>query len=120
MQLCDFGIGFASFVDLDTGNFCCGNPPSGHFPDVYSVFTHDNTSGLNWDEMTNSEREASAVNTGNVVWDGALTTSATPEEIVKWAKENMADYKYPRIVEFRDSLPMTATGKILKKELRDR
>ena len=26
-------------------------------------------------------------------------------------------YKYPRIVEFRDSLPMTATGKILKREL---
>ena len=30
----------------------------------------------------------------------------------------MAGYKYPRLVEFRDSLPMTATGKILKRELR--
>jgi acyl-CoA synthetase (AMP-forming)/AMP-acid ligase II len=29
----------------------------------------------------------------------------------------MAAYKYPRVVEFRDSLPMTATGKILKREL---
>jgi len=29
----------------------------------------------------------------------------------------MAAYKYPRIVEFRDSLPVTATGKILKREL---
>ena len=29
----------------------------------------------------------------------------------------MAAYKYPRIVEFVDSLPMTATGKILKREL---
>jgi long-chain acyl-CoA synthetase len=29
----------------------------------------------------------------------------------------MASYKYPRIVEFRDDLPMTATGKILKREL---
>jgi long-chain acyl-CoA synthetase len=28
-----------------------------------------------------------------------------------------AAHKYPRIVEFRDSLPMTATGKILKREL---
>jgi acyl-CoA synthetase (AMP-forming)/AMP-acid ligase II len=26
---------------------------------------------------------------------------------------------YPRLIEFRDSLPMTATGKILKRELRD-
>ena len=29
----------------------------------------------------------------------------------------MAACKYPRIVEFRDSLPMTATGKVLKREL---
>jgi len=29
----------------------------------------------------------------------------------------MAAYKYPRLVEFRESLPMTATGKILKREL---
>jgi long-chain acyl-CoA synthetase len=29
----------------------------------------------------------------------------------------MAAYKYPRHVEFRDSLPMTSTGKILKREL---
>jgi long-chain acyl-CoA synthetase len=29
----------------------------------------------------------------------------------------MASYKYPRIVQFVDELPMTATGKILKREL---
>jgi long-chain acyl-CoA synthetase len=39
-------------------------------------------------------------------------------EIVEWCKENMASYKYPRLVEFRGTLPMTATGKILKRELR--
>lgn len=44
--------------------------------------------------------------------------SVTPEEIIDWSKENMASYKYPRMVEFRDTLPMTATGKILKTELR--
>jgi long-chain acyl-CoA synthetase len=43
--------------------------------------------------------------------------SATPEEIVAWGKEEMAAYKYPRIVEVVESLPMTATGKILKREL---
>ncbi|MEV4097624.1 long-chain-fatty-acid--CoA ligase [Streptosporangium saharense] len=42
----------------------------------------------------------------------------TEEELAAWAKENMAAYKYPRFVEFRDALPMTATGKILKRELR--
>lgn len=43
---------------------------------------------------------------------------ATPEEIIEWSKEQMASYKYPRQVEIRQSLPMTATGKILKKELK--
>jgi long-chain acyl-CoA synthetase len=42
----------------------------------------------------------------------------TEQELTAWCKENMAAYKYPRIVEFRDSLPMTATGKLLKRELK--
>jgi long-chain acyl-CoA synthetase len=41
------------------------------------------------------------------------------EDLIRWSKENMADYKYPRMVEFRDTLPMNATGKILKIELRN-
>ena len=50
-----------------------------------------------------------------ILKDGA---SATEDEVRAWCRENMAGYKYPRIIEFRDSLPMTATGKILKRELR--
>ena len=42
----------------------------------------------------------------------------TEDELIAWAKERLAAYKYPRIVEFRTELPMTATGKILKRELR--
>jgi long-chain acyl-CoA synthetase len=41
-----------------------------------------------------------------------------PDELMEWCKENMAGYKYPREIEFREALPMTATGKILKRELR--
>jgi len=41
----------------------------------------------------------------------------TEADLIAWCKQNMAAYKYPRLVEFRDSLPMTATGKILKREL---
>lgn len=46
---------------------------------------------------------------------GATLTS---DEIIAWSKKEMAAYKYPRLVEFRPSLPLGATGKILKTELR--
>ncbi|MFC0531566.1 long-chain-fatty-acid--CoA ligase [Phytohabitans kaempferiae] len=39
------------------------------------------------------------------------------EELIVWSKGQLAAYKYPRIVEFRDSLPTTSTGKILKREI---
>ncbi|GAA4115776.1 long-chain fatty acid--CoA ligase [Nocardioides fonticola] len=41
----------------------------------------------------------------------------TAEEIVAWGKEQMAAYKYPRVVQIVEELPMTATGKILKRKL---
>jgi long-chain acyl-CoA synthetase len=42
----------------------------------------------------------------------------TAETLVAWCREQFAAYKAPRIVEFRDALPIGATGKILKRELR--
>lgn len=44
--------------------------------------------------------------------------TATASEIIEYCKERLAAYKYPRFVEIRDTLPKTATGKILKRELR--
>lgn len=41
------------------------------------------------------------------------------QEIIEWAKGKMAAYKYPRIVEFIDQLPMSGTGKILWRVLQD-
>jgi long-chain acyl-CoA synthetase len=46
---------------------------------------------------------------------GAVVEEA---ELIAWCKERMAAYKYPRMIEFREQLPMNATGKILKRELR--
>jgi long-chain acyl-CoA synthetase len=43
----------------------------------------------------------------------------TSEDVQKFARENLAPYKTPRRVEFRDSLPKTNVGKILRRELRD-
>jgi long-chain acyl-CoA synthetase len=44
---------------------------------------------------------------------------ATPEEFIAWAKDNMAGYKRPREVVFVKELPMTAVGKVLRRELKE-
>ncbi len=43
-----------------------------------------------------------------------------PAEIVAWARSEMANYKAPRFVEVVDVLPLNASGKVLKYELRER
>jgi acyl-CoA synthetase (AMP-forming)/AMP-acid ligase II len=53
-----------------------------------------------------------------VVLDGDDPLEAT--EIVEWARSEMANFKVPRIVEFVDALPLNATGKVVKDELRAR
>jgi len=45
--------------------------------------------------------------------------SATEEEIIALCKENLASYKKPKSVEFREELPRTTTGKIRKKDIRE-
>jgi long-chain acyl-CoA synthetase len=42
----------------------------------------------------------------------------TEDALRAWCKEQFAAYKYPRLIEFRTELPTSATGKILKRELR--
>ena len=41
-------------------------------------------------------------------------------EIIAWAREKMAAFKVPRVIEFVERLPKTATGKILWRELQER
>jgi long-chain acyl-CoA synthetase len=43
---------------------------------------------------------------------------ATEDEIISFCKEKLAAYKVPKLVEFRDALPKSAIGKILRKVLR--
>jgi long-chain acyl-CoA synthetase len=43
---------------------------------------------------------------------------ATGPELIAFARERLAAYKYPRIVEFRDELPKTISGKVRRTELR--
>jgi acyl-CoA synthetase (AMP-forming)/AMP-acid ligase II len=53
-----------------------------------------------------------------VVLEPGATADAT--EIIEWSRANMANYKAPRHVEFLDALPLNATGKVVKDELRAR
>lgn len=43
----------------------------------------------------------------------------TKDELKAYCKENLTGYKCPKIIEFKDSLPKTNVGKILRRELRD-
>jgi len=44
----------------------------------------------------------------------------TPSEVIEWSRQAMANYKVPRQVEIVDALPLNASGKVLKYELRER
>ena len=41
------------------------------------------------------------------------------KEIIVYCRQNLANYKVPREVVFKDSLPKTAVGKILRRQLQD-
>jgi long-chain acyl-CoA synthetase len=45
--------------------------------------------------------------------------SLTKEELLDHCRRQLTGYKVPKIVEFRDELPKTNVGKILRRELRD-
>jgi len=45
--------------------------------------------------------------------------AVTEQDIIDWARQNMAAYKYPRIVQFADSLPKSATGKVQWRTLQE-
>lgn len=57
---------------------------------------------------------------GEVVKMFVVTTDSelTEAQVIDFCKENMAGYKVPKFVEFRDELPMTNVGKVLRKDLK--
>ncbi|PFW66795.1 long-chain fatty acid--CoA ligase, partial [Bacillus sp. AFS075960] len=54
-----------------------------------------------------------------VVLHAKHADAVTEQDIVTWARENMAAYKAPRIVEFVESLPKSGSGKIMWRLLQD-
>jgi fatty-acyl-CoA synthase len=55
-----------------------------------------------------------------VVLRDAVRATACEQDIVDWAREHMAAYKVPRIVEFTDALPRSGSGKVMWRMLQDR
>lgn len=53
-----------------------------------------------------------------VVLDTPTDSSVTETELTEWARQHLTSYKVPKQYEFRNSLPMTPVGKILRKDLR--
>jgi hypothetical protein len=65
------GLGFSTLVGS-------GGAELSGFQDLYETFIRDNTQGTTWNNLTQLQRAASAVNTGNVVWDGFYGTVHAP------------------------------------------
>nr|WP_314628479.1 long-chain fatty acid--CoA ligase [uncultured Noviherbaspirillum sp.] len=54
-----------------------------------------------------------------VVLKDAYRGEVSEQDIVDWAHANMAAYKSPRIVEFRDALPKSGSGKVMWREMQE-
>jgi len=51
---------------------------------------------------------------------GVVPTDALAAEIQRWVRERLAAHEYPRLIEFVTEMPMTATGKVMRRVLRTR
>ncbi len=69
------GLGFSTVTNGSNGAYFNG-PPS--LPALWDMFLYDETTGLHWDENSAAQRVASAINSGNLTWDGALVSAAAP------------------------------------------
>ncbi len=55
---------------------------------------------------------------GETVKAVVVAEGVSADELIAFCRERMAAYKYPRVVVFVDELPKSATGKVLRRELR--
>ena len=65
------GLGFQTFADGTTGTLFNG------LPDQWTRMMYDNTTGLHWDAMTDTQRQASALSNGALRWDGPNAMNAS-------------------------------------------
>ena len=74
------GLGFMTLTDETNGSYFAGQPS------IWDRYLMDNVSGKHWIDMTPTERIASAINTGHLVWDGPAVNAAAPHVLGKRAR----------------------------------
>ena len=75
--------------------------------DTYGVYA-SNTKGVSMEPLFRTNRDMVIIR---------KPTEELKKEIQNYVKKNTAPYKYPRIVVFRDELPKTTSGKIIRAKL---
>jgi len=66
------GLGFQQFASITTGE------QPGGLGDIYGQHLLDTTASLTWNQMTNAQRAASAINSRKLVWNGATVAAEVP------------------------------------------
>src|SRR6185503_9898538 len=79
------GLGFLTFTDEETGAFFSTQSAPAGLPSAFDKFLRDDSTGKFWSDMTNPERVASAINTGNLVWAGPTVTASVPGLLISGA-----------------------------------
>jgi hypothetical protein len=66
------GLGFSTLTSGSTGSYFTSAPS------VWDKFLYDEGTSLHWDQMTATQRAASAINTNNLTWDGSVVKATAP------------------------------------------
>lgn len=83
------GLGFINLVDQSTGELFMGQP------DIFSIYTYDDSVGLHWTEMSAAQRKASATNELHLFFDGASVRQGSPAIVTGTTLTAMFDITSP-------------------------
>src|SRR5262249_16800163 len=75
LQELGHGLGFLTLPDDTNGQYFFGQPT------VFDRFLMDDVTGKHWFEMTDAERQASAIHSGHLVWSGHWATGAAGSQL---------------------------------------